>query len=117
MLPDIKDISELNKNINKPKGQKIGALKKKDGTYSEPGEDTIKELINTHFPKSHPLTATKHSNMVMNTKKIADTNIDWINMQLIREAMLGLKKKKSPGPDGLRPIVFTYLPNNIIKEI
>ena len=31
--------------------------------------------------------------------------------------MCGFKNKKSPGPDGLKPIIFKHLPDNIIREI
>ena len=35
----------------------------------------------------------------------------------IREALCGFKDKKSPGPDGLKPIIFRYIPDNIIHII
>ena len=41
----------------------------------------------------------------------------WINNELVKEALLKFENKKSLGPDGLKPIIFQHLPDNIISEI
>ena len=50
-------------------------------------------------------------------QEIHSAKYDWITDDLIVEAMSGFAAKKSPGPDGLKPIIFPHLPRNIIKYI
>ena len=33
---------------------------------------------------------------------------DWIDVHKIKEALAGFEKKKSPGPDGVKPLVFEH---------
>ena len=44
-------------------------------------------------------------------------NEDWINSNLIKEAMEVFQAKKSPGPDGLKPIIFEHFPDNVINHL
>ena len=105
--------------MTKNKGQKIGVLKKSDGQFTSPWKDTIKELISTHFPTATERMSSKYGSDYKLTTDIDETRFDWINKNLIKEAMFGFKSKKSPGPDGLtsKPIIFKYLTDNIIEEI
>ena len=41
----------------------------------------------------------------------------WINTELVKAALKKFKAKQSPGPDGLRPVIFPYLPPNVIKVL
>ena len=41
----------------------------------------------------------------------------WINNDKIKHAFKGFENKKSPGPDGLKPIILKHLPDNIITTI
>ena len=42
---------------------------------------------------------------------------DWVNPRLVRISFSEFKAKKSPGPDGLRPIALTHLPSNFVNYI
>ena len=42
---------------------------------------------------------------------------DWISEEKIIAAFKGFESKKSPGPDGLKPIVLKHLPPSMIKNI
>ena len=44
-------------------------------------------------------------------------NTDWINHDLVRAAMSVFQKKKSPGPDNIKPIIFEHLPDNFINHL
>ena len=41
----------------------------------------------------------------------------WINCILIQSALGGFDKKKSPGPDELKPVVFGHLPQRYIEYL
>ena len=40
---------------------------------------------------------------------------DWINEKRVAKALGSINSKKSPGPDGLKPLVFEHFPPNIIS--
>ena len=50
----------------------------------------------------------------MTSDQIKTSDTSWISQELIQQAFAGFKAKKSPGPDGIKPIAFQHLPNNII---
>ena len=107
-LPDIKTLSGFHKAITKHKPPLINSLKKTDGTFSTPGHDTAKVLTKAHFPKQRPLMKTTYSNTVIHSYEIHTADYNWISDELTVEAMSGFQAKKSPGPDGLKPIIFPY---------
>ena len=40
-----------------------------------------------------------------------------INLDWTREAMQCFEKKKSPGPDDIKPIIFEHLPANVLNHL
>ena len=42
---------------------------------------------------------------------------DWINKDRVSKALTGFKAKKSPGPDGIKPIIFPFIPNSFLEQI
>ena len=45
------------------------------------------------------------------TASLGDRFRDWITPDLICRALSEFEKKKSPGPDGIKPLVFEHFPN------
>ena len=43
-------------------------------------------------------------------------NSEWINLDLVREAMQCFEKKKLPGPEDIKPVIFEYLPTNVLNH-
>ena len=60
---------------------------------------------------------TTYSNKILQSCDIHTAKFDWITDELTMQAMMGFQAKKSPGPDGLKPIIFQHLPINMIKYI
>ena len=117
---DFVDSTETPKQVSKYIGilsgqsrATLGALKKTDGTYTTPGEETAKMLLNTHFPSN---SARKNifydlSKRVVSSE-LAGLTKEWITIDKVKTALTGFNKKKSPGPDGIKPIVFDHMPPN-----
>ena len=42
---------------------------------------------------------------------------DWINKDRVSKALTGFKAKKSPGPDGIKPIIFPFIPYSFLEQI
>ena len=79
--------------------------------------DTAKTLTKTHFPAQVPLMPTNYSRKQTESKNIMSADYDWITEDLIIQAMNGFQAKKSPGPDGLKPVIFPHIPKNFIKYL
>ena len=49
--------------------------------------------------------------------EIQETNKEWINYSLAKEALMSFGNKKAAGPDEIKPILFDYLPDNFIRHL
>ena len=93
----------------------INTLTRADGTTTDPGSETISLLTSTHFPAATDVRHVTYNNRRnAPTADILKKYDGWINPQLIRQALAGFEKKKSPGPDGLKPLIFEHLPPECI---
>ena len=115
-------MASLAKTLQKKERRKLYTLRKNDGTMTEPGTETLNLLFHTHFPASTPLKKVSYSSarfaeVQSQSKDIKNKYSNWINLPLLNKAMKKFNKKKSPGPDGLKPIVFDHLPLNFKEHI
>ena len=95
-IPDEKRMSKLMKFLEKKSTGNIGTLKKPDGSSSDPGEDTLKVLLSTHFPKAEPLRKTWYEpGRVITTEAVRNSTKEWINIERVRRSFSGFKDKKS----------------------
>ena len=113
-----KEMASLAKQAQREERRDINVLSKPDGSSTDPGTETINLLTETHFPAA---TDTKHVTY-NNRRNISLDNLqtkytDWIDRHKITSALQGFEKKKSPGPDGLKPLVFEHLPNEFISTL
>jgi hypothetical protein len=111
-------MANLSKKITK-KGQKeIGTLNGYNNKSTLPGEETIKLLLETHFPKHTPMTGIRYDRVGQTEMKAVDEKYkEWISKELVNIAFDGFKDGKSAGPDGFKPIVFKNLPDNMLDYI
>ena len=116
--PDEKRMARLFQIAQKRDKRAINTLLKQDGTLTEPGAETIQMLTDTHFPAAQQGSAPylhDPGNQVI-VDDLEEEHV-WIDDGLIRKAMKQFKPNKAPGPDGLKPIVFRYLPQNAIDVL
>ena len=95
----------------------LGTLEKPDGTITKPGSDTLEYLLTQHFPSATPVKPTIYSNKKVTRTEIMNYKPDWITPERVKKALLGFQSKKSPGTDGLKPIIFKHLPDDIFQFI
>ena len=116
--PDATNMAVLFKIAQKRDRRTINTLKRADNSLTDPGTETIQMLTSTHFPAA---TAGVAPDVHDNTKRLTITEVEgahpWIDEGLVRRAMKQFKPNKAPGPDGLKPIIFKYLPHNAIRII
>ena len=113
--PDETNMSVLFKIAQKRDKRSINTLLKPDGSLTSPGAETIRHLTGTHFPAAQEGTVPYHhdNSIQIPTREIEESH-EWIDSDLVRKAMLQFKPNKAPGPDGLKPVIFKYLPRNAL---
>ena len=104
-LKDMTTTARLQRILKLGKRQEIGNLKKSDGTYTETPSETVNLLMDIHFPKR---TINIDSN---DTDTIADTNNrlnieEVINESAVKASITSFKPYKSPGTDGIFPVLL-----------
>lgn len=108
-------MNKLRKIIERNDRHILGQLRKDDGSITEPGEDTLRYLCSKQFPDATSITEPRYSDKRIKSSLIMERNIPWINKELVIKAMNTFKAKKSPGPDGMKPLLFKHLLPNIIE--
>ena len=117
---DIGNISEMNmfrKIIQSTTKVSLGTLKTSNGDYTEPGENTIDFLSKVHFSKSTPLRATTKRGKIIKRNQVLEWDETYLTTNKIKEAIDGFKSKKSPGTDGIHPLVLQHLPPEAISYL
>ena len=114
---DVVQTSRLVKILQRRENNSISTFSRRDGTITLPGEETARHLLDAHFPSNLSKKPVKYKHYRVPSYEVEGRFDSWINCDLTREALLKFKDKKSPGPDGLKPLIFQYLPPNIIETI
>ena len=117
--PDEHQMAALTKIARRKDCRMINTIRKPDATLTEPGKETIQALAAVHFPAAEEgVTHTQHDNTEkISTAELQDRYETWINPVLVSRALTQFLPNKAAGPDGLKPIIFKYLPNNIVNAI
>ena len=117
-IDSLEGINKFRKIIEKHVSKKVGTLERNDGSMTEPGSDTLQHLAETHFTSAQPLKKTVYNENVEKTQdEIHNWNPKWVNLALIKIALKQFHNKKSPGPDGIKPIVLKYLTDHGYKTL
>ena len=116
-------MAALARSLQQKERHKLYTLKNVDGSMTEPGQETLNLLFQTHFPSSTPLQQVTYHDIspeervLFRSDYINQTHDYWLNLELLNSAMKKFNRKKSPGPDGIKPIVFDHLPDNFKKHL
>ena len=110
-------IKKLRKILEINAKNTLGILNKGDGTVTEPGTDTLKFLLSTHFPAVTETLETEYTEYKISTETVHELQETWLTTTQLRKVFNIFKNKKSPGPDGLRPIVLKQLTENKLSEL
>lgn len=105
-INDASQLSRLNKVLALDNKAKLDVLKTHMGNFTESADETLDLLIETHFPGS--VLVPRHATEV----EESSTNIDWeyasrvVTKDRIRWAISSFSPFKSPGPDGIYPVLL-----------
>lgn len=106
-IDTLQDAQKLTKVLDKGQSQKMSLLIRPDGTITKTTEETLQHLMDTHFPGNTTIDPTEGT-----ASNHTTTNREWIEaMNTITPkkvvwAVKEFKPYKSPGPDGIYPIML-----------
>ena len=119
-ISSIQEASTYYKNLTQ-KTINIGVLQETttSGTReTTPGIDTIKTLYKQHFPAHTAKKPTQYNHFKqIKTPDLIHMFREEMSITKIKRAFKGFDNKKSPGPDGLKPIILQHLPSNTLKFV
>ena len=112
------EMSHFVKGILKQKtAAKPSTLRKPDGTYTNSPEEALLELASTHFPSHKPIPPCAYNKNKIPISEIRNSFCTWISADKIKEVLQKFKSKKAAGPDGLKPIIFSHLPDKYFEML
>ena len=89
---------------------------KPDGTNSLIGKDTHDIIMNSHFSQNTEPKLTSYQNHItILCKDLHYLFKTRLSLDKIKLALNSFKDKKTPGPDGMNPIIFKHFPQSLRK--
>ena len=113
-INSIQDMNNFRKIIDSSNKITLGTLVKDDGSITDPGAETVDYLLQKHFHDAIPLKPTQYSKRTVSRDIIVNWEPEWITAEKLVAVFDGFKNKKSPGTDGINPIVLKHLPKAVI---
>ena len=109
-------VSRIQRIFKIGKKQEIGSVRKENGEYTVNTEDTLKVLLDKHFPDKELADEEEPLEYQGNLTNDEINNI--IHLEAIKSALKGFKPFKAPGLDGIYPILiqkaFDIIENDIL---
>ena len=96
--------------LHRREAQNISTFCNPDGSCTSPGEETADLLFRTHFPQLTHSHMPHYEHTPSLTSTIMEHFYDIGTADSIRDAMSHFQSKKTPGPDGFKPVLLLYLP-------
>ncbi len=109
-----KDFARLIKNIGGSKLPQAGLFRSPDGAAATNLEDSIQNVFDTMFPGNQEVTKTAGGSRSC-TELQMQVEADFITEERIVSAINSFGSNKSPGPDGIKPIILKNLKQKSIK--
>ena len=103
--------------LHRREAQNISTFCNPDGTFTSLGEETVDLLFRTHFPQATPSQMPHYEHNPSLTSTIMEHFHNIVTADTIRDAMSHFQSKKTPGPDGFKPVLLLYLPPNILHVL
>ena len=103
-LSDLNTATKIKKVISSGNQIHLGSVKDHNGEYTSSPEETLRVLLDTHFPN---LPETEQ--YVKQDYGVSNIDVDEIfNRQSVRASFRSFSPYKSPGPDGIYPAMLQH---------
>ena len=115
-IPDEKNMAHLTKVIRRIENRNLGILKDSTGHMCKGLEESMKILLDTHFPGSVEVSDQEISTQVKCVKSDL-LQFNYISTEKVLIAISMFGADKAAGQDGLKPIVLQNFPLKTIERI
>jgi hypothetical protein len=109
------DMAKLSKILRSKASNKLGLVRKQDGSLSISPEESLKTMVEDHFPSSSVTTEPVPSPPRGVEEEIEP--IPWITPEGTWMAINSFGPHKACGPDKLKPIVLQHLPKLAVEAL
>ena len=115
-------MAKLTKILQKHPQNKLGLLRKKDGTSTTTPKETLDVLLSEHFPGCLPRLPEEEDGHLEDFEASLNPgeplqSYKWITPAITRKAVLSFSAYKAAGPDDIRPVVLQHLSGNSILKL
>lgn len=124
LCEEIDSISEgarLQRLLRRDEPILVGTLKDEDGKFANTGKEVMEIMAKTHFPGSRDTYGNEGEHCIDSIKRV--NNDQWtyaksiLNYNNVRWAISTFKPLKSPGPDGIMPIMIQKAEDHIVPVL
>lgn len=107
-LENVSEVSRLRKALERDPRAKLEVLRKPDGDFTMSSEETLDLLIQTHFPECTIVTEVTEDTSDRNRASAESFNYanQMVTREKVRWAIKSFSPYKSPGPDGIYPVLL-----------
>jgi hypothetical protein len=109
------DMAKLSKVLQSKLVDKLGMVRKPDGSTCCSADETLEVMLREHFPGS-TITELEAPDPEPTFERLIEP-IPWITPSRIKEALHSFGPHKATGPDSLKPIVLQHLPEAAIEAL
>ena len=109
--------ARLNKIIFSENKTNIGSLLTPAGDYTHSMDDSLELLLSEHFPGSTPIPRPDMITTPEVRIPITTRPLPWITIPLLKRAIAGFNKHKTPGPDEIYPETLRHLPESALEHL
>ncbi len=114
-VQNTKNVSKLIKNLGKNKLPPAGLFKGQDGEVCTNLDDSIQVVFDALFPgNTNNLVEAKSRYCTLSQ---VHTQANFVTKEKVVKAIATFKANKSPGPDGIKPLVLQHLGDRGIKHL
>jgi len=116
------DMAKLNKIFKKAPQQKIGMLRKANGSMCNSPEETVDLLCEHNFPESQPEIKPEVQTQIIKTLdqhfgRFKANTAEFRDPEMVKKAFASFKTNKAAGHDDIKPSVLQNLPNEMTEAI
>ena len=113
---NMSDSEKLSKILKGSQNNFMQTLKTKTGEYTSTPKETLECLLDKHFPEKQEQELEVENDYQITQEEIDDIK-SFVTANKIKEAFKSFKPHKSPGIDGIKPLLLHNLPGTTLNTI
>ncbi|XP_075976507.1 uncharacterized protein LOC142976822 [Anticarsia gemmatalis] len=124
LISSLPESMRLTKALSLAKESPLTSIKNKNGKLTESGEETLRIMATEHFPGSTIINIMTDEDLTHSEVNLIKTSrAEWntarkiVDGNLLKWAIDSFKPYKSPGPDGIYPILLQKGSNVLIPHL